>query len=83
VIYWQEKCGKNEDTVLMRIDGKLHTSSPHDEVKVKNIHVQEVEKWISSSVKETMLAFIKISNALGKGGGEGHSRKNSKLELGD
>jgi hypothetical protein len=56
--------GKSEDsTVLMRYDATLDTSSPSDELMVNNIHVQKVEKWISSLVKDNMLGFIK-SDAL-------------------
>jgi hypothetical protein len=54
MIHQQERVEKSEDTVLMRDDDTLDTSSPSDEVKVKNINVQEVEKWIAGLVKETI-----------------------------
>jgi hypothetical protein len=69
------------DAVLMRDDATLATSPP-SEVKVKNIHVQEVEEWIARSVKETIFGYIK-SNALEKVVERAINWKNDKLELGD
>jgi hypothetical protein len=38
----------------MRDDDRLDTSSqPSDEVKVNNIHVKEVEKWITGWLQNT------------------------------
>jgi hypothetical protein len=43
----------------------LDTSSPQTEDKVKNQHVQAVEEWIATTVKETLFEYIK-SKALEK-----------------
>jgi hypothetical protein len=51
MIHQRERVEKSEDTVLMRDNDTLYTSSPIDEVKVNNIHVQEVEKWITGLVQ--------------------------------
>jgi hypothetical protein len=65
MIRQQEKVEKIEDTVLMRDDDTLDASSSSDEVKVNNIHMQEVEKWIIGSVQDTIFGYIN-SNALEK-----------------
>ena len=43
----------------------LDTSSPRTEAKAKNQHVQAVEDWIGTTVKETLFEYIK-SKALEK-----------------
>jgi hypothetical protein len=53
------------DTALMGEDTTLDTSLPPTEDKVKNKHVQEVEEWITTTVKETLFDYIK-SKALEK-----------------
>jgi hypothetical protein len=57
----QEMDRKRMDTALMREETTLNTSSPPpptgDEVKDK--HVQEVEEWIVTTVKETLFEYIK------------------------
>jgi hypothetical protein len=50
---------KRTDAVLMREDTTIDTNSSASEVKVKNVHVQEVEEWIARTVKETILGYIK------------------------
>jgi hypothetical protein len=52
----QERDRKRMDTALMREEITLNTSSPPPPTgdKVKNKHVQEVEEWIVTTVKETL-----------------------------
>jgi hypothetical protein len=60
----QEWDRKRTDSALMK-DSTFDTSSPQTEDKVKNQHVQAVEEWIATTVKETLFEYIK-SKALEK-----------------
>ncbi len=63
----QEWDRKRPDTALMREDTTHHDMSPpatEDKVKKKK-HIQEVEKWIATTVMETLFDYIK-SKALEK-----------------
>jgi hypothetical protein len=55
----QEWDRKRADAALMKEDTTHDTSSPQTEDKVKNQHVQAVEVWISTAVKETLFDYIK------------------------
>ena len=62
----QDQDRKRMDAALMGEHTTLGTSSPPTEViKVKNKHVQDVEEWIATTVKETIFHYIK-SDALEK-----------------
>jgi hypothetical protein len=62
----QEQDRRGMDAALMGEHTTLGTSSPLTEViKVKNKHVQDVEEWIATTVKETIFHYIK-SDALEK-----------------
>jgi predicted O-linked N-acetylglucosamine transferase (SPINDLY family) len=63
IIDQQEWDRKRTDEALMK--DTLDTSSPQTEDKVKNQHVQAVEEWIATTVKETLFEYIK-SKALEK-----------------
>ncbi len=62
----QDQDRKRMDAALMGEQTALDTFSPLTEVvKVKNKHVQDVEEWIATTVKETIFHYIK-SDALEK-----------------
>jgi hypothetical protein len=62
----QEWDRKRPDTALMREDTTHDMSPPATEDKVKKKkHIQEVEKWIATTVMETLFDYIK-SKALEK-----------------
>jgi hypothetical protein len=65
-------------------DPILDTSSPQSEDKVKNQHVQAVEEWISTAVKETLFDYIKskaLEKTVEKGINEQMARSTLEMNL--
>ena len=78
----QEWDRKRADAELMKED--VDTSSPQTEDKVKNQHVQAVEDWITTTVKETIFEYIKskaLERTVEKGINEEMARSNLKMNL--
>jgi hypothetical protein len=55
----QKGAKKRAHAALMKEDATLDTSNPQTEDKVKNQHVQAVEEWIATTVKETLFKYVK------------------------
>jgi hypothetical protein len=57
----QERIAKSKETVLMRDVDTLDTSKPSAEEEAKNIQVQEVQKWITGAVQQTIFGYINFN----------------------
>jgi hypothetical protein len=82
IIDKQEWDRKRVDAALMKED--VGTSSPQTEDKVKNQHVQAVEDWIATTVKETLFEYIKskaLERTVEKRINEEMARSNLKMNL--
>jgi hypothetical protein len=81
----QEWDRKRADAALMnKEDATLDTSSPQTEDKVKNQHVQAVEEWIATTVKETLFEYIKskaLEKTVEKRINEERARSNLEMNL--
>ena len=78
----QEWDRKRADAALMKED--VDTSSPQTEDKVKNQHVQAVEDWIATTVKDTLFEYIKskaLERTVEKRINEEMARSNLKMNL--